>query len=109
MSTTERVVVGELVGVGDEADLLEELVDGLELPGEADQLGQVLEPALGLDGVLGLQLGEVAAALEHRLEHGAGPVGRRLGEVVEQREELVDAADGPPGDAGLAAPSAAPR
>ena len=52
-----RLVV-ELIGVGHQPDLLEELVDGLEVPGHTDQLGQVLQPSLGFDAALGLQLGE---------------------------------------------------
>ena len=45
------------------------------------QLGQVLEPALGLDGVLGLELGDVAAPVEQRLEHRAGPSSSRSAAV----------------------------
>ena len=71
-----RVVVVELVGVGDERDLLEELVDRGELAGRADQLAQVLQPAGRLDRVLRLELGEVAAALERLLEQVARTGGR---------------------------------
>ena len=83
-----RVVVVELVGVGHQADLLEERVDRLEVAGRADQLGQVLDAALGLDGVLGLELGHVARALHGGLEQpAAGPSAMNGGEVVEQRQE----------------------
>jgi hypothetical protein len=47
-----REPVVDVVGVGHEADLLEELVDGLVPLGRADQLGQVLEPILALLRVL---------------------------------------------------------
>ena len=66
------VVVVELVGVGDQRDLLEELVEPGELAGRADQLAEVLDPAGRLDRVLGLQLGEVAAVVERRLQQVAG-------------------------------------
>jgi hypothetical protein len=64
-----RGLVGlvEVVDVGHQADRLEELVDRLDLAGGPDQLGQVLEPALGFDGALGLEGVEVAGALEQRL------------------------------------------
>ena len=60
--------VGELVGVGDERHLLEELVDAGELVRRPDQLVEVLQPPVRLDGVLGLQLGAIAGALEGRLQ-----------------------------------------
>ena len=44
MSSTELSSSVELVGVGHETDLLEELVDRLDLTGRADELGQILEP-----------------------------------------------------------------
>ena len=48
------LAVGEVVGVGDERHLLEELVDAGELAGRADQLVEVLDAPRRLDGVLGL-------------------------------------------------------
>ena len=110
MSTTDESSSVELVGVGHQADLLEELVDGLELVGGADQLGQVLEPALGLDRVLGLELGDVAAAVEQRLEHRAGPVGhqRRPTPSSSSRNASMPL-DGPAADARLVGAGAAPR
>ena len=39
-------VAVELVGVGHEGDLLEEVVDRRHLAGGPDELGEVLEPAL---------------------------------------------------------------
>ncbi len=43
------VAVGQLVGVGHQRHRLEELRDRVEVVGHADELGQVLQPALGLD------------------------------------------------------------
>ena len=62
-----------------------------ELPGRADQLAQVLQPARGLDGVLGLQLGQVAAGLERGLEQVAGTFGDERRQLVEQLDEGRDA------------------
>ena len=74
----DLVVVGDVVGVGDERDLLQELVEPRELAGRADELAEVLDPPGRLDGVLGLQLGQVAAPVERGLQQVARPdVGRR--------------------------------
>ena len=75
-------------------DLLEELVEPRELAGRADELAEVLDPAGRLDGVLGLQLGEVAGALERRLQQVARTdvrhvVGVGVGER-RHRAELVE-------------------
>jgi hypothetical protein len=66
------LTVGQLVGVGHERHLLEELVHHRELTGRADELAEVLDAAVGLDGVLGLELGEVPGAVDRRLQHVAG-------------------------------------
>ena len=61
----------------------------------ADQLVEVLQPAVRLDGVLGLELVAVAGALERCLQQLGRPdrvVGEALGERVEQRDERGDAA-----------------
>ena len=91
----------EVVGVGHEADRLEELGDVVGLHGGADELGQVLEPALGLDGALVAELVEVAAGLEEVLEQRAGTVVDRAGGAVEQLDERGDAVGGAARDAGL--------
>ena len=104
ISTTWSSLV-EVVGVGDQRDLLEELVEHGELAGRSDQLAEVLDPAVGLDRVLGLELGEVPGA--RRSRPAAGRRGRRRrhrpssARVVEQVDERGDAAAGRPGDAGL--------
>ena len=70
---------GDLVGVGDERHPLEELLDAAlgmvfaELPCHADELREVLHPALVLRVEARRELGEVAGAVEHRLDH----LGRR--------------------------------
>ncbi len=45
----DAVVVVEVVGVGDQCHLLEELVEAGELACRADQLAEVLDPPGGLD------------------------------------------------------------
>ena len=102
------VVRRELVGVGDQRDLLEELVEHGELASRPDQLAEVLDPPVGLDRVLGFELGEVAGLVDRRLQQVAGP--DALGpdhraEPVEQVDERGDAALGRPGDAGLLGPA----
>ena len=98
--------VGDLVGVGDQRDPLEEVGepgrDGAgvdvgrvgrraghrvvgELAGDRDELGEVLHPGLVLRVVGGLELVEVAGAREHRLEDHVGPLPR-----VDHRLELLD-------------------
>ena len=68
----------------------------------ADQLGQVLEPALGLDGALLLELDEVARAVEQRLEQRRRLVGLgQLGDRVEQLEERGDPLHGGAAHAGV--------
>ena len=68
----------------------------------ADQLGQVLEPALGLDRALLLQLDEVAGAVEQRLQQRRRlVVGGQVGDAVEQLEERGDALHRRAADAGV--------
>ena len=67
----------ELVGVGHQGDRLEELREVLVLGGHPGQLGDVLDPAVGLVAVLGLELGHVPAARGHRLDQVAGREGDR--------------------------------
>ena len=67
---------------------------------DADELGEVLEPAFGFDRVLGLEVGDVARAIEDGFEHRRRTVGHHLGEIVEQVEELGDAFDRSTADAG---------
>ena len=102
-------LVGDLVGVGDQGHPLQEVGeaggdragvdvggvrgragDGVvgELAGHGDELGEVLDPGLVLRVVGGLELGEVAGALQHRLQHHVGPLPR-----VDHRLQLLDHAD----------------
>ena len=53
---------------GRSSDSPSELAVGVELARDADQLLEVLDPALGLDRALGLERLDVAALVEHRLE-----------------------------------------
>jgi hypothetical protein len=66
------LAVGELVGVGDERHLLEELVHHRELASRADQFAEVLDPPVGFHCVLGLQLGQVSGFLQRTLHDIAG-------------------------------------
>ena len=59
-----------------------------ELAGHGDELGEVLDPGLVLRVVGGLELREVAGALQHRLQHHVGPLPR-----VDHRLQLLDHAD----------------
>ena len=99
------VVVVEVVGVGHQRDLLEELVDPGVLAGRPDQLAEVLEATVRLDRCLGFELGEVARHLERVLQHvgrarggngvggfGICGLGGHLAEVVEQLHERLDTA-----------------
>ena len=102
--------VGDLVGVGDQRDPLQEVgeagrggVAGVHLGGvgrgpdlrvvgelarDRDELGEVLHPGLVL-GVLGvLELLEVAAAGQRLLEHDVDPLPR-----LDHRLELLDQVD----------------
>ncbi len=63
--------VGQVVGVGDERDLFEELVHHGELAGRADEFTQVLDAAVRLDRVLGFEFGQIAGPVDGRLEHVA--------------------------------------
>ena len=74
------VLVVERVGVGHQADPLQEVFDRLELAAPGDQLGQVLETALGLDAGAGAHLGvdlQLARSPtpQDRSSNGAGPLG----------------------------------
>ena len=62
----------------------------LVLARDPDQLLEVLDPALRLEGALGLEHVHVAARRERLLEQGRGPRLGRLGpQVVHQRRELA--------------------
>ncbi len=108
----DLIVIGDLVGVGDERDLFEELVHVGELACRADQLAEVLDAASGLDGVLGLQFGEVAGAVEGGLQDVAGPrppssPASAASAASSSRKATNDSMprDGRPGDAGVSAPA----
>ena len=89
-----RVVLGELVLVGNQADSLQQLLDGLVLARDTDELGQVLEPPLCLDGPFRFQPGGVPRAVEDGLQHDAGAVVDGT-QVLEQGDHLADAREGP--------------
>jgi hypothetical protein len=86
-----RVVLGELVGVGHQADLFEELVDRSRTAGHPDQFLEVLDPAFGLDRTLILELGHVAGVAQHRLEQRGRVALDEIDEAVELGEEPGDA------------------
>ncbi len=97
--------VGHLVGVGDQGDLLEEVRERAlrelfaELPGDADQLLEVLHPSLGLEGVRGCQFGEVAGPLQHRLQRRDRAVGHGRAQLGQQGGETTDRVRRPGGQA----------
>ena len=117
------LVVGDLVGVGDQRDPLEEVREPrldeagvdvgrvgrrpghrvlAELAGDGDQLGDVLLPGLVLRVGRLLQRLEVAGALEDGLEDDVGAlagVDHRL-ELLDHRHEAAHLGQGPGGDAG---------
>ena len=72
----------------------------VELAAHADELLEVLDPALRLDRVLGFELGDVAGLLEHRLDRGGDARRRRVLERLHELEQLADAAERLAGDAG---------
>ena len=120
--------VGDLVGVGDQGDPLEEVAeadgDGArldlgrvgarprlrvlgELAGHRDELGEVLHAGAVLRVVARLELGEVARALEHGLEDDVGALvglDHRL-QLLDDRDERLDVLQAARGQA--RAPSAA--
>lgn len=90
----DLVVVVELVGVGHQRHLLEELVGAGELACRADHLADVLQPAGRLHRAfhLGFQLGQVPAAVHDGLQQVAGAVGLVGGQqadLVEQAHEAL--------------------
>ena len=100
----DLIVVVEIVGVGDQRHLLEELVEHGELACRTDQLAEVLDPTVRLDGVLGLELAEIARVVDRGLEQVARPdvVAADHGvETVEQLDERRDAPSCRAADAGL--------
>ena len=86
-----RLVAVDLVDIGDEADLFEELVDRVEVTRHTDQLGEVLEAAFGFDGTFGLQFGGVPTAFEHRFEHRPRTIDEPRHEIVDECDERGDA------------------
>ena len=60
------VIVRQVIGVGHQADPLQEVVHRIKPGGGSHQLGQVLQSPLGLDRVLGAQLVEIAGPVEGR-------------------------------------------
>ena len=82
---SDRNQATEIAGV----DLLVELLR------DADQLLQVLDAALRLDRALGSQLGEVARALEHGFDRVPDTAVGLVGDLVEEIEQVGDAAQRP--------------
>ena len=86
-----RVVAVDLVGVGDQRHLLDELFDGGELPGRTDQLAEVLQPPRCFDRAFRLELAQVPAAIDRRLQELGRSIGDEWRETVEQLHEPFDA------------------
>ena len=121
---TTPSAAGDLVGVGDERDLLEELTAGprraarrprspslgrqarrqalLELGRHRLQLAEVLDAGLVLRVAGGLQLGEVAALGRGSASTSSAgvEVSHQLAQLVEQRDEVLDLVERAGGDAG---------
>ena len=96
-----RGVVVEIVGVGDEGDLLEELVDRVELarrPRPARRCSRA-DPSASTE-LSASQLGEVPVLVERGLqERGRAP--STMAPIVEQRDEALDATERPSRDTRL--------
>ena len=95
----DPLVVLQVVLLGEEGDLLEELLDGglvrvpVVLARHAHELLQVLEPPLGLDRALGLERRQVTGVLERLLKQVAhrglvGAVAQALHRVHEATHRL---------------------
>ena len=104
----ERLTVAQRVLVGVERDLLEEVREarlgrgGLVLLRDADELAQVLHPALRLDRPLGVERIEIARVLEHALNDlRDGELARGGLQRLEQRPEPLHVAERRAGDACL--------
>ena len=78
------VVLGQVVGIGDECDLFEELVHQRELARHADQLLQVLLAASGLDRAFGCELGEVSARFHRMAQHDARTLVEQTGAGIDE-------------------------
>ena len=87
------LVLGDVIGVGDEADLLEEPGDVVELAGPRPTSSARFSsrPSASMVCSAWSSVG-VAGPLEDRLEHGGRPGRHQLGEPVDQRQERLDAA-----------------
>ena len=77
---------------GDLLGLALELAVGVELARDADQLLEVLDPALGLDRALGLERLDVAGLVQDRLEQ-LGHRAAALGALAQGGHRLGEAAD----------------
>ncbi|CAM5701575.1 hypothetical protein SCALM49S_00894 [Streptomyces californicus] len=96
------LLVGDLVGVRDEGDLLQELGEGartlfvaallLELQGDGGEFLEVLDPGLVLRVVGRLELGEVARTLQHGFQYDGGP-GAGLDDRAQLLHQRVEALD----------------
>ncbi len=87
------VVFLDVVGVGHQAHLFQELLDGLELTGHADQLLEVLDAALGLDRTLVFELGDVAGVSQDGLEGRGRTLVELEDEALMELEERRDPPD----------------
>ena len=96
------VHVGEVVGVGHQADLFEEVAHVLEPGCHTDQLGEVLKPPVGLDRMLGTQPVEVSGAAQRRLQDRRGPVVDPSHQGLVEVQERLDTRGRPSRHTGLA-------
>ena len=97
--------VRNVVGVGHQADLFKKLGYIVELAGHTHQFSKVLEPSVGLDRMLGLQLIQVAGPGQCRLEDSRRPVADETDEAPVQIQERADSRNRTARDAGLGAPA----
>ncbi len=93
------IVVGNLIRIGDEGDLLQELhqgrsfVCGREFLRDRFKFGEVLHPCFILRVQRRLEFGYVTGLLEHRLQDG-GCIGSRFGQGPQRLHHLREGTHG---------------